>query len=291
MNDTLIVAAPLLIAAVVLSLRFVGCSLDEGGLESPQPYSTAIIATPNLVSFWRLNETSGTKAADSSGPNNGTYQGVGGVTLGVAGLANTDTDNTAAQFNGGTGTTHTGGGYVSVPFAASLNPAKFTIEALVNPSAIGNDDVDDYHAVVSSRNIAGGDSFGYVLYLHGTGFEAWVGDDTTSWPDAVVAAGAVVDGGPYYVAMTYDGTTLKMYVNPTDTEAEIATNAEQFAQSTVTYTPTAVNELRIAAGANEMAAAACFPGVIADVAIYNDALDFAAIQAHFAIAMTGFSTT
>jgi hypothetical protein len=40
-----------------------------------------------------------------------------------------------------------------------------------------------------------------------------------------------------------------------------------------------------------MAAAACFPGVIGDVAIYNDALDFATIQAHFAIAMTGFSTT
>ncbi len=293
MHAPIIVAAPLLIAAVVMAVRFVGCSLDESGTESPQPYSTAILPTAHLVSFWRLNETSGTKAADSSDGNNGKYQNAPGVTLGVAGLANNDTGNTALELDGGTGSPSVNGGYVSVPFAATLNPAKFTVEALVNPAVIGNGDINDYHAVVSSRNINPSpvETFGYILYLHGNDFEAWVGNDTITWPDAVVTAGAVAGGGPYYLAMTYDGTTLKLYVNPTDTEAEIATNAEQFAQATVGYTPTATHELRIGAGANEQTTAMyCFSGVIQDVAIYDDALDFATIQSHFAVAMTGFAT-
>lgn len=297
MNEPIIVAGPLLIAAIIMAVRFVGCSLDEGGLESPQPYSTAVLATPNLVSFWRLNETSGTKAADSSDGNGGTYQNVSGVKLGVAQLANTDTNNTAAKFDGGTGSPSAGGGQVSVPFAANLNPAAskpFTVEALVNPTMIGNGDVNDYHAVVSSRNIAGGDSYGYILYLHGTNFEAWVGNGTPTWSSAVVDAGAAVDAGPYYLTMTYDGTTLKLYVNPTGTEAELATNPEEFAQLAVTYLPNPANELRIGAGENEntnaVTANYCFPGVIQDVAFYDAAVDFTTVQAHFAIAMTGFST-
>jgi hypothetical protein len=291
LNIPVIVAAPLFIAAIVMAVRFVGCSLDETGLESPQPYSTAVIAS-NPVSFWRLNDPTATTAKDSTGASPGTYENVAGVTVGVAGLANTDTDNTAASFSGGTGSPTTGGGYISVAYSPKLNPAtQFTVEALVNPSAIGNGDVNDFHAVISSRDIEAGDSFGYILYLHGSGFEAWVGDGTGSWPAAVVAAGAVVDGGPYYVAMTYDGSTLKMYVNPTDTEAEIATNTEQFAQITATYTPTTKNALLIGAGGNEGATPKYdFPGVIQDVAVYNDVLPFATIQSHFSIAMTGFST-
>jgi len=289
MNDTLIVAAPLLIAAVVLAVRFVGCSLDETGTGVPAPYSTVVLPTAHLVSFWRLNETSGTKAADSSDGNNGKYQNTGGVTLGAVGLANTDTDNTATKFDGGTGSPSTGGGYVSVPFASNINPAKFTVEALVDPSAI---DASDYHAVVSSRSIdpITLDTAGYILYLHGADFEAWIGNGTTAWPSAVVNAGAVANGGPYYLAMTYDGTTLKLYVNPADAEPDLT--AEEFAQTAATYTPTTQNELRIGAGANEETVPLYnFPGVIQDVAIYDDALDFTTIQSHFSIAMTGFSPT
>jgi Concanavalin A-like lectin/glucanases superfamily len=207
------------------------------------------------------------------------------VTLGTPGLANTDTDNTAASFDGATG-------YVSVPFAANVNSPKFTVEALVNPSAIGNGDANDFHAVVSARNIDAGNTSGYILYLHGASFEAWVGTGTPTWAPAVaVTAGAVAGAGPYYLAMTYDGTTLTLYVNPTDTEAEVATNPEQSAAAGAPYVPNTQTELRIGAGANEQAATYFFPGVIGDVAIYSDALDFATIQAHFSIAFTGFGPT
>jgi hypothetical protein len=296
MHLSIIFAAPLLIAAVVMATRFVGCSLDESGTGVPQPYSTLLIPTPSLVSLWRLNETSTSlPALDSKDGNSGTYQNPAGVTLGVSvtGLANTDTTNTAARFDGGSGSPTTNGGYVSVKLAASLNPAKFTVEALVDPSAIGNGDANDYHAIVSSRHIATTpvQTFGYILYLHGSNFEAWIGDGSANFVTIQVAAGAAADRGPYYVAMTYDGAMLKLYVDPTDTQAETLLEPDHYAQiAATTYQPNTVNELRIGAGNNDHPATYCFPGRIQDVALYDAALDFTTIQSHFSVAMTGFST-
>jgi hypothetical protein len=298
MHLSIIFAAPLLIAAVVMATRFVGCSLDESGTASPNPYSTWIIPTPSLVSLWRLNETAtSSPALDSKDGNSGAYQNATGVALGVAGLAYTDTANTAARFDGG-GPTFTNGGYVSVKLAASLNPtAAFTVEALVNPSVVGlTTDPADYHAIVSSRHINPSplQSFGYILYLHGSDFEAWIGDGSANFVTIQVAAGAKADRGPYYVAMTYDGAMLKLYVNPTNTQAELLTTPDQYAQvSATTYKPNTVTELRIGAGNNDTPAPAagyCFPGEIQDVAVYNAALAFTDIQSHYAVAMTGFST-
>ena len=158
MTDSVIIAAPLVIAAVVMAVRFVGCSFSPGGVpQANTHYSTAVLNDPHLVSFWRLNEQSGTVAVDSKGANNGTYQG--GVTLGVPGLVSPDSqdsDNLAAQFDGQTG-------YVSVQFDADLNPPAFTVEALVQPS--GTD--PNKHVIVSSDT-------GYQLVLNGGAFEASV---------------------------------------------------------------------------------------------------------------------
>jgi hypothetical protein len=78
--------------------------------------------------------------------------------------------------------------------------------------------------------------------------------------------------------VTYDGTALKLYVDPAeDTPASM----------NVPYQPNATRELRIAAGANEAAPLYFFEGLIDDVAIYNDALPFTTIHAHFALAWLG----
>lgn len=73
------------------------------------------------VAYWRLGESSGTRAYDESGnARHGTY--AGGVTLGEAGALTGDVD-TAAEFNGSTG-------YVTVPDAAALRfgTADFSLE-------------------------------------------------------------------------------------------------------------------------------------------------------------------
>ena len=125
------------------------------------------------MSFWRLNEPSGTTAVDSKDGNNGEYEGA--VTLGAAGLVSPDSqdaDNFGAQFDGQTG-------YVNVPFAANLNQPKFTVEALVQPS--GTD--SDTQVIVSSDT-------GYQLVLNGSVFEASIAAGGAFQPPVVVNAGA-----------------------------------------------------------------------------------------------------
>jgi hypothetical protein len=273
-----VLAAPLLIAAIVMALGFVGCSFDAPpGIGEPDLYRDEVFNNANIVSYWRLNETTGPTAADSKDGNAGAYNG--GVTLGAAGLLQSDSD-TAATFDGASG-------YVSVPHNdASLNPAKFTVEAVV--SIAGGDGT--YRAVVSSRDIdASPGNFGYILYVSDRNqWEAWLGDGSNTWitlPLGAVDAVKVGGGssrGPYYVAMTYDGANLKLYVNPVD-----ETDADQVVTRGAGYQPNSRNELRIGAGANEAAATYFFPGVIDEVAVYSDALDFATVQRHFTIQMTG----
>lgn len=275
MHDWIILAAPLLIAALVLTLGFVGCSFHEGAAATPptpmpNQYRDTILATSTLVSYWRLDEAPGaTMAADSKDANNGTYHG--GVTLGVPGLLHSDTD-TAAQFDGTSG-------YVGVPFALSLNPPKFTIEALVTVTG----GAGGYRSIISSRDVEAGTgaSFGYVLHLNPQNlWEAWAGDGSATFKAATVSTAAT--GGPHYVAVTYDGSQLTLYVDPAD-----QTNPGMVGSVAVAYKPTTKNEFRIGAGVNEKPPQHFFPGVLDEVAIYNDALDFTTIVNHFMIMMMG----
>jgi Concanavalin A-like lectin/glucanases superfamily len=89
-------------------------------------YRAVVMATPGLVSYWRLGETSGTVAADEKGTNPGTY--IGSPTLGIAGA--TGDGNKAIA---------TAPGYVSVPDSASLDTGDvFSLEAWVqrDPAAV-----------------------------------------------------------------------------------------------------------------------------------------------------------
>lgn len=276
MPDPLIIAAPLLIAAVVMALRFVGCSFSPQA-SANTPYSTAILQTAGLVSFWRLNEPSGSTATDSMDGNNGTYEGT--VSPGVPGLVSSDSQdshNFGAQFDGSTS-------YVNVQFNANLNPPKFSVEALVQPSGTGS----GTQVIVSS-------DAGYQLALSGTVFQASIAAGGALQPPVEVDAGA--EGGPpYYVAMTYDGATLDLYVNPaaSDGETNFLTNENpgngRFNSAPIgAYQPATSGALRIGASADS-GPGEFFSGVIQNVAVYDVALDFTTIVDHFWIFATGYS--
>ncbi len=64
-------------------------------------YAALIDGRSSLLAHWRLGESSGTAAADTTGTYGGTYEG--GATLGVPGAVAGDPD-TAVGFNGSTGT-------------------------------------------------------------------------------------------------------------------------------------------------------------------------------------------
>ena len=87
----------------------------------------ALVLSQSPVGYWRMNETSGTTAADSStNANNGTY--TGGFTLGGASALQGD-EGSAATFNGTTGT-------VTVASNAVFDlSTTFTLEAWVKFNA------------------------------------------------------------------------------------------------------------------------------------------------------------
>jgi hypothetical protein len=271
MTYPVIIAAPLLIAAILMAVRFVGCTQDFDQFD-PQAssYSDTVSSTDGLVSFWQLNDESPPTVVDNQDGNNGTYES--GVTTHVAGLVSANAFepfNFAAVFDGKTG-------YVKVPFAANLNPpTAFTVEALVKPSAFDT----NTHVIVSSDS-------GYRLALNGGTFEASVAAGGAGFqPPVTVFPGEqgvpYQDAPPYYAAMTYDGATLSLYVNPAASDGEetfLSTENpgnSRFNSAPSDYQAATNNELRIS-------------GVIQDVAVYDRSLDFNDIVSHYWVFATGY---
>lgn len=297
MTDSLTIAAPLVIAAIVMAVRFVGCAFQTHGIpgppQTPTDYSSAVLGNMmSLVSFWRLNDsinqTGPTKAKDIRDGNDGTYQGSvspGGAT----GLANTDTGNSAALFLGG---------YVEVPDTKnSLNPASFTVELLVQPGGI---DPTNRRTIVSSFSDTA--QAGYALALNNTDFEAIVG--TGGATQTLPVHANAQPNQSYYVAMTYNDMKklLELYVEPAPNPDENQLNQSEFIgadpyhqrynSASYPYVPQVqpATKLRMGASTGGGPPAEFFQGALQDVAVYNAALSFEDIATHYWIYKTGFGT-
>jgi hypothetical protein len=126
-----------LCAGLVLGLVSGVVSLVGTGLHAAavSRYASTVLADHPL-GYWRLGESSGTTAFDSSGNgHNGTY--VGGVTLGVPGLIGNGDPDTAASFSGS--------GHVDLG-TLNLNLSTVTLEAWINPTSYAS----SYRRLVSS---------------------------------------------------------------------------------------------------------------------------------------------
>lgn len=153
----------------------------------------ALLEASAPVSWWRLSEPSGT-FADEVGGISGTASGT--MSRGVTGLLSpADTDG-AVDLDGSTGSIAFGDVY---DFEAT---AAFTLCALVQPDTLTS----------LARVIAKDGSTGWRLWVDSDGtvaaqrFDAG-GSDTVSGP-AVIGTSS-----PSLLTLTYDGTTLILYVN------------------------------------------------------------------------------
>ncbi len=209
-------------------------------------YSALVTGTSGVAGYWRLGETSGTTATDSAGSANGTYSG--SHTLGVSGGVAGD-PNAAVRLAGGhvdMGDNH--------DFAGT---ATFTLEAWVRPTTIDG----------TSRRIVSKAAAlqGYELFVNsGTGisFQRIAGSTNT------VSATAPVLNAWSHVAATYDGTTMRLYVNG----SQVGSTASALSLLNTVAT------LRVG---NSAVGTDGWAGDLDDVAVYAGALSAAQVQSHF----------
>ena len=224
------------------SVRMLVCALFVAPLLLVAPH-VASPAPAGLVAAYGFDEGSGSSVADASG--NGNTGAVSGATWAAAGKF-----GKALSFNGTSAR-------VNVSDAVSLHlTTGMTLEAWVDPSSVSG----SWRDVVYKGN----DNY----YLEATSTNA-------SKPDAgVIAGGSYADAfgaaalpanSWSYLAETYDGSTLRLYVNGT----QVASTAHSGAITTST------NQLQIG---GDSLYGQYFAGMIDEVRIYNTALSAAQIQ-------------
>ena len=236
-----------------MSLRLIVCSLLVAPLLLVA--QAASPAPSGLVAAFGFDAGSGTVIADQSGAgNNGTAANTTWAASGKYGKA--------LQFN-------STNSLVTVPDAASLHlTTGMTLEAWVNPSTVNA----NWRDVIYKGN----DNY----YLEATSSNA-------SKPDAGLIAGGSY-GDAYgtaalpantwtYLAETYDGSTLRLYVNGTQVGSVAHTGS----------IATSTNPLQIG---GDSIYGQHFVGLIDEVRVYNTALTAAQIQTDQATPITPTGT-
>ena len=210
---------------------------------------TVSYAQSGLVAAWGFNEGSGTTVSDVSGSGNtGTIQGATWSTLGRFG--------NALSFDGSND-------IVLVPSSASLNMTTgLTVSAWVFPTgsqsgwrAIVQKEVDAYFLHASSSNGARRPAAGGTF--NGTG-------------NYVAAPSSIANSTWTHLALTYDGVTIRLFVNGTLVASTPQTGALENNNS----------PLRIGGNSPYIE---FFQGRIDDVRIYNRAQVAAEIQSDMAV--------
>jgi len=214
------------------------------------------LASASVVGEWNFNEGSGTVVADSSGNgNNGVLYSYGNVTW-VPGVT-----GTALQFNGSFGAVH-------MLDSASLDPPVVSVAVWVKNLGSPGDfryiiDKGANRCIAGSYGLYTGPTGGLMFYIaHDSGAQY------TRSPDA---GPAVWDGAWHLVVGTYDGTTIRLYVDG----RQIGAGTPY--PGTVAYDLPASNDLFI--GSYPNCANRTFLGTIDNLEIWNEALTQAEVDA------------
>jgi hypothetical protein len=211
----------------------------------------SLVLADNPLGYWRLDESAGPAAADSSGNGwTGTYQG--GPAYRRAG-ALTGNAGTSVHLNGGSS------GMTAPDRNDFAGAAPFTIEAWIRPTDLGGP--DDYKTVL--RKYGGS---GYWLWynpVYGFGFER----SSTSAINKVVVGGVAANVWQH-VVVTFDGATVRIYVN-----GALKGSGGSSVQVSDTTAPVEIGFFPGLPGYSVI-------GDVDEVAVYGTALSAARITAH-----------
>lgn len=220
-----------------------------------QPVKDTLVVNSNpssLVADWKFNETDGTVAVDNS-PNGN----VGSLASGTTWV--TGKNGNGLNFNNS---------YVDVPGSSSLNgmTKAITLSAWVKPSA------NTSKSMIIERWLygTGVNQRGYCLYLAATGTVAFGITSDGATPKWLTTKETVAWDTWTYVTATFDGTTMKIYLNgvlSTSIAAGISTIFVPTGNIHIGYWQTTASTWE-----------APFKGVIDEVKMYNEALSLAEIN-------------
>ncbi len=179
----------------------------------------AVATSDAPVGYWRLDEASGTAAADSSSGHANPLSYLGGFTLLTAGAINGDQDP-AVALNGTSGT-------VTATKATTTGTTNWSLEAWLNPSTLPQAGVIAYDGQIGSNG------YGFAV-------GATTGSSLTSGSHLIGILGSVTmfDSGfnfsaPntwYHIVMTRDTSKVTLYANAvaqatTSTQTPVAPSA------------------------------------------------------------------
>ncbi|MDJ1179191.1 hypothetical protein PJF56_09965 [Roseofilum sp. BLCC_M91] len=215
-----------------------------------------------LVAYWPLNEGSGTTAGDkTSNGNQGTIHGATWTQENLDFITPAPTESALpspqaiASFNGSNQ-------YIEVPYKKELNPAQFTVSCWAKVEG----GQGQWRSPVTCRTAKGSSALGgYLLYAgNNNKWQFWTGNG--GW---VTLHGAEVVLNTWtHVAATYDGSTMKLYINGElsgkPVQSKILINSQ--------------HPLRIGAGITEGNPGFFFNGKIAEVRLWDRACSQEEIQ-------------
>jgi hypothetical protein len=227
----------------------------------PAPYDSAVnyeatILADSPLAYYRLDEASGPTAQDSSGNGyNGTYAG-SGVTYSEPGALFGSTDS-AILLNGTTG---------EMTCPAGLSPGglgAISVECWVLFPSVGFAG----YATLAANAIPGSSNTGFSLFVApGAAAVAFaVGNGTTS---ATAQSNQQLAANTwYYLCGTWDGTTVRLYVNSSAVAASAALSGTLGAAAS-----------SVAVGYQPASGSDYVPGSMDEVAIYPTALSALRVQ-------------
>jgi hypothetical protein len=236
-------------------------------------YSQLILAEPNLVSYWQLHD--GGPYADLAGGNPLTAGG----TLTNYMLGFPATMNASPPGPAGGSVLFNPGQMNTTGAPVNLQPAHVSVECWY----FAGSSPTDLRALVCSNYYGSGGNIGYELgwdvtsgQVNNLQFGSY--NTTTGWTAATMSGAGVINGQWNHVVGTYDGATLKLYVNG-------ALKASQAWAGPLGYQAQPFAIGRYHTGAQLLGT------FISDVAIYNQALTPAQIYNHSLAVNMGYHRT
>jgi|GEM_PF-1032080 len=233
-------------------------------------YEAAII-NDSPEAYWRFNEATGPTIYDSMGRHDGTTYAYGVVDAEGVYYNFSQSGALTNNSDSSTGFIRDSQNQVRVPYSPDLNTTNFTVEAwaCLTSNPLGD---DAWYAVLASCGAGASGQKGYAFYASSDAtWQSWFYlDSVTKW--GVCTGPEFVIGQWAYLAMTYDGTTQRFYVNGALVDSQ-----------KVTFHPNTSDAFVIGNGPGEF----WLDGLMDEVAYYKTALSDSQIAVHYMLGSLG----